>query len=165
MLIVLSGTSSSGKTSLARAMQRLSPRPLLHIEADRFAPAAPERVASDPDFRRRAVIAMHDAIAAYGKSGLEVIVDGSLPTERDLRDACLSVLRGVPGTRIVAVRCSVERLRQREAARSHPAPGWAEQSIPLVYDGVEFDLAVDTTDCSPEEAARELLAALFGPAR
>jgi len=35
-IIVLNGTSSSGKTTLVRAMQSAWPRPLLHIGLDHF---------------------------------------------------------------------------------------------------------------------------------
>jgi chloramphenicol 3-O phosphotransferase len=164
MLIVLSGTSSSGKTTLARAMQELSPRPLLHLEADKFAPTLPpdHLAMRDAEFRRRVVIAMHEAIAAYGR-GVDVIVDGSLPAEPELRDRCLVILRSVPDTRVVAVRCSVERLRERETSRGDRPIGWPEESAEAIYGGVSFDFSVDTTDASAEEVAREVLERLGLP--
>ncbi len=165
MLIVLSGTSSSGKTSFAAALQAISPRPLLHLEADRFAPTLrPDHPAlQDPEFRSRVVVAMHAAIAAFGRGGIDIIVDGSLPDEHDLRDRCLSILRGVPGTKVIAVRCSLERLREREAARSDRLRGWAEQQMRWIYEGVDFDFSVDTTDRPSNELAAALLASLFPP--
>lgn len=165
MLIVLSGTSSSGKTSLARALQQLSSRPLLHLEADRFAPTLPpdHPAMRDSEFRTRAAMAMHEAIAAFGRSGVDVIVDGSLPTEPDLRDRCLAILRGVPDTRVVTVRCSVVRLREREMSRGDRPIGWAEESAEAIYGGVAFDFSVDTTDASAEEVAGEVLRKLGLP--
>ena len=162
-MIVLHGTSSSGKTSLARALQAGSKRPLLHLEADRFAPSLrrDHPAAHDPEFQWRAVIAMHEAIAAFGRSGVDIIVDGSLPTEGDLRDRCLAVLRSVPGTRVVAVRCTAAALRAREAGREGRLAGWAEEQLRVLYEGVEFDAFVDTTDTRPEEAARGLTKLLF----
>jgi chloramphenicol 3-O phosphotransferase len=160
MLIVLFGTSSSGKTSLARALQAIWPRPLLHIEADRFAPTLGPQGAVDDGLRARIVIAMHEAIAAFGRSGVDTIVDGSLPGEPELRDRCLAILRGVPRTKVVAVRCSVEVLRQREAARGDRVPGWAEEQHATIYEGVEFDLGVDTTEGSAAAWAQTLLRAL-----
>jgi chloramphenicol 3-O phosphotransferase len=163
MLMVLSGTSSSGKTSLAEALQARSPRPLLHLEADRFAPTLqPDHPAlQDADFRSRVVVAMHEAIAAFGRGRIDIIVDGSLPTEHDLRDRCLSILRGVPGTKVIAVRCSLESLREREAARSDRQRGWAEQQMRTIYEGVDFDFTVDTTDRPSSELAVALLESLF----
>ncbi len=163
MLIVLHGTSSSGKTTLATALLELSSRPLLHLEADRFAPVLwqdhPAR--TDLQFRARYVAAMHEAIAAFGRSGLDIIVDGSLPTEPELRDRCLAILREVPDTRVVAVRCSVMALRKREAARSDRPKGWAEEQADIVYEGVDFDAIVDTTNASSRDLANHLLRSLF----
>lgn len=163
MLIILSGTSSSGKTSLARAMLDVSERPLLHLEADRFWPELrPGHPATqEPEFRERMVVAMHEAIATFGRSGLDIIVDGSLPTEPDLRDRCLTILREAPDTRVVAVRSSLATLREREETRPDRPTGWAEESAKVIYEGVEFDATVDTTSGSPEEHARELLRSLF----
>jgi chloramphenicol 3-O phosphotransferase len=157
MLIVLYGTSSAGKTSLARALQAIWPRPLLHIEADCFAPTLGPHAADDDDLRERIVIAMHEAIAAIGRSGVDTVADGSLPGEPELRDRCLAILRGVSGTKVVAVRCAVEVLRQREAARAHPVPGWAEQQHATIYDGVEFDFSIDTTEGDARDWAQTLL--------
>lgn len=163
MLIVLSGTSSSGKTSLAVALQELADRPLLHLEADRFAPTLPADHPAwrAPEFHTRAVLVMHEAIAAYGRAGLDVIVDGSLPTEPALRDRCLTILRDVPGTRVIAVHCSIEALRQREASRADRPAGWAEEQSSIVYEGVDFDASVDTTSRRPHDLAQELLTRLL----
>jgi len=106
---------------------------------------------------------MHEAIAAFGRSGVDIIVDGSLPTESELRDRCLSILRSVPHTKVVAVRCSLESLRQREASRSDRQQGWAQQQAETIYEGVDFDFDVDTTAASSDELATALLGGLFPP--
>ena len=163
MLIVLHGTSSSGKTSLANALLELSSHALLHLEADRFAPVLwqDHPAKTDPQFQVRYVAAMHEAIAAFGRRGFDVIVDGSLPTEPESRDRCLAILREVPDTRVVAVRCSVTALRRREAARSDRPKGWAEEQAEIVYEGVDFDATVDTTNASSRDLANDLLRTLF----
>jgi chloramphenicol 3-O phosphotransferase len=167
MLIVLNGTSSSGKTSLARALQALARRPLLHLEADRFVPAlrsappADHPLWNEAQARPGLVIALHEAIAAFGRHGFDVVVDGSLPTEPGLRDRCLALLRAVPETRVIAVRCATGQLRQRELARGDRPAGWAAEQVSLVYDGVDFDATVDTTNAPAEEIARRLLPMLF----
>lgn len=167
MQIVLYGTSSSGKTSLAQALQTLWPRPLIHIEADRFAPNFGSRhmASEDTDIRTRYVVAMHEAIAAFGRSGIDTIVDGSLPGERALRNDCFAILRRVPDTKVVAVRCSVDELRVREARRSDRPVGWAEEQSRTIYDGLEFDFNVDTTLGTAEDWARVLLPDLMANQR
>ncbi|MFB9234489.1 hypothetical protein ACFFWC_02875 [Plantactinospora siamensis] len=44
IVVVLTGPSSAGKTSLAREIQRQSQIPLAHIEADRMFPSMPPEV-------------------------------------------------------------------------------------------------------------------------
>ncbi len=162
MLIVLNGTSSSGKTTLAKAMLEQSDRALLHLEADRFAPVLRLNLpAKDAEFRARFTLAMHEAIAAFGRSVLDIIVDGSLPTEPELRDDCLAILREVPDTRVVAVRCSVAEFRKRESARGDRPVGWAEEQAQIVYEGVDFNETIDTTNGSAREHASTLLQRLF----
>jgi len=47
-IIFLNGTSSSGKTSLARALQRELEEPFLYYSSDTFATFLPEKVFSGP---------------------------------------------------------------------------------------------------------------------
>jgi chloramphenicol 3-O phosphotransferase len=163
MLIVLSGSSSSGKTSLARAIQELSERPLLRIEADLFLSPLPKSKSAllDAGFRERALSAMHEAIAAFGRAGFDVIVDGSLPVESHLRERCLAILRAAAPTCLVRVGCSTEVLRRREALRPDREIGWAEHSTPSIDEGMIYDIEVDTSECSPSEVAATLLSRLF----
>jgi chloramphenicol 3-O phosphotransferase len=160
MIIVLTGPSSAGKTSVASTLLALCKKPLLHLEADRFWPTLSSVHVYDDSLRARIVIALHDAIATLGRNGLDVIVDGSLPTDRALHYRCLEILRSVPGTLVIGVTCSPEMLAQREATRSDRNAGWAERQSGIVFEGVELDAIVDTSHRSPDECVEELLRAL-----
>lgn len=133
------------------------------MEADRFTPTiAPQRFPEcDDGLKTRLILALHEAIAIFGRSGIDGVADGSLPADPVLRDRCFTILRGVPDTKVVAVRCSVEALRRRETARSDRLAGWAEQQSFTLYDGVHFDLTIDTTHRSPADCARVVLQACF----
>ena len=98
-VILLNGTSSSGKTTLVRALQATLPDPWLEIGIDRFVFALPKAYLDQPlwsevfryvrpegrddgPFRietgplgRRLVAGMHRTVAALANSGLDVIVD------------------------------------------------------------------------------------------
>jgi Chloramphenicol phosphotransferase-like protein len=80
-VIVLTGPSCAGKTSLARALQSLLPFPAVHIEADRMFPVLPlAHPRWDAEARHAAaVLAMHRSIAAWAAGGFDLIADGSLP--------------------------------------------------------------------------------------
>ena len=163
MLIVLSGPSSSGKTSLARALQWLASKPFLHIEADRFWPVMPldHPLARDGDFQALVVLGVHKAIVALCEPGLDLIADGSLPNDPVLRNEALNILRSAPDTRVVAVTSAIDVLRDRERSRTERrVSGWAEQQLTFVFDGVDFDAVIYTSGRTPEQCARELLVAL-----
>ena len=80
-IILLNGTSCSGKTTLSGALQRrlsLPRRPFLHIEADRFLPHLPDDV-GDGSLAVPMHRALHRAIASFAGQGFDLIVDGVLP--------------------------------------------------------------------------------------
>jgi chloramphenicol 3-O phosphotransferase len=162
MLIVLTGTSSSGKTTLAQAIKAATQYPILHFEADQIVPALGFTSAPNDAYRDTFFLSLHEAIAAFGQHGLDVLVDGSLPNEPSLRDECLRILRRVPGTKVIAVRCSVEELRRREAKRPDRPLGWAEEQALSLYENQEFDAEVDTSILAADEAARQIIQVAFG---
>ena len=156
-IIMLSGTTSSGKTTLSRALQHRLTRPkrlFLHIEADRFVPQVPADIApgqSSPMSR-----ALHRAIAAFAEQGFDLIVDGILPYGRsdDIADA-LSVFRRYRLCH-VGVHCSLDVLEQRERRRPQREPGWARQQFQDLHAGAVYDVEVDTTAASPEDNAERV---------
>lgn len=153
--VVLSGPTSSGKTSVAVALQqRLSTptRPFLHLEADRAYPHVPDAFDSSA-LGLQAGHAFHQSIAAYLDCGFDVIVDGALPygDEPGLQDA-LSIYRQFRLC-LVGVRCEVPELERRERARGDRVQGWARQQAADLHDGMTYDVEVDTTATSPDECA------------
>lgn len=48
VVILLNGPGSVGKTALARALQDVAVRPVLHVEMDRVLTMLPERFQEDP---------------------------------------------------------------------------------------------------------------------
>ena len=99
-IIVVNGTSSSGKTSLVRALQARLDEPYLDLGIDRFIFALPGRYLERPlwdDVLGRAdragatgealVSAMHHAIAAAAQAGMNFIADHVLVEQRWVEDA------------------------------------------------------------------------------
>ncbi len=162
-IILLSGTTCSGKTTLSRALQRrlsLPARLFLHIEADRFVPHLPEDVGhGQPSPMSRA---LHRAIVAFAEQGFDLIVDGILPYGRpdDIADA-LSVFQRYRLCR-VGVHCSLDVLEQRERGRPQREPGWARQQFQDLHAGATYDIEVDTTAASPEDNAERVARYLTG---
>ncbi len=164
---MLSGASSSGKTSLAKALQRRLCAPAVLVEADRSFPDVP----SDHPLwvslghgHGDVVLAFHRSIASWADAGFNLIVDGSLPYEdRKLRAECIGVFAPFD-LRVVGVRCSAPELTHREAARPERRPdGWAVQQSRDIHDGMRYAAEVDTTARSSEECAEDAAAQLGLP--
>ena len=161
---MLSGPSSAGKSSLAKALQRRLPGPCVLIEADRAFPSVPT---SHPAWTTTGhshadvVLAFHRSIVAWAEHGFALIVDGSLPYgDHQLRDACLRQFDAFD-LRLVGVRCSLPELSRREEQRPEDRLiGWAARQAKDVHDGLHLAADVDTTDRSPDECAQDVVAQL-----
>jgi chloramphenicol 3-O phosphotransferase len=152
LVIVLSGPSSSGKTTLGHALQERLAEPCVLVEADRTFPAVPAGLPG-----AEVVLAFHRSVAVWAECGFHVIVDGSLPYENlELLDRCLRVFEPFD-LRLVGVRCSDAELAARETSRPEDRPrGWAVRQAKDIHDGMRYAAEVDTTAKSPEECADEV---------
>lgn len=159
-IILLSGPTSSGKTSLARSLQRrLSTiqRPFLHAEADKIGmPNIPEQWNEDKE-RDRFQRAWRQSVMPYAQQGYDIIVDGILPY-RD-PDGVRETLDLYSAYRLcyIGVYCDLETLERRITTRPSRDLEFARQQFRDLHEGQVYDLEVDTTSRTPEAAA-ELIA-------
>ncbi|MGH8882592.1 MAG: phosphotransferase-like protein [Stackebrandtia sp.] len=159
-MILLSGSSSSGKTSLGQALQRRLAVPAVLVEADRVFPSVPFDHPAWESLglhRSDVILTFHRSIAAWAAHGFNVIVDGPLPYgDRQLRDECLRVFEPFY-FRIVGVRCADAVLTERESSRpDERLEGWAVRHATTVHDGMRYAAEVDTTARSPDECAEDV---------
>ena len=158
-IILLNGTPSSGKTTLARALQDAFPQPVFFQSLDDFRLAVPARfwVGDSQTFRLfgpllKAWLAMLRDVAVRG---IPVVAESVLldtPTSRELyRD----IHSGDLDVLLVGVTCPLSVVRQREAARADRLNGQQEvtaEEVELVHRHT-YDLTVDT---SSEQTARSV---------
>jgi chloramphenicol 3-O phosphotransferase len=169
-IILVNGTSSSGKTTLVRGLQRALPELWLEMGIDRFAYAVPGRVAGQPTwpllFRyvrpegaTDGPFTIETTPAALAGAGLNVIVDHVL-----LEGAWLEECRRLWApfrVLTVGVRCPLEVVRQRERDREDGRTlGQAEAHFEVVHRWGPYDVEVDTSVLTPEEAVAAVVAAL-----
>lgn len=159
-VVLLNGTSSSGKTSLARALQARAGVPLLHASLDTFTDMYRWDAITDPAERRlchaTGVGHFHAALRLMAAAPHAIVVDHvlELPAwQAATRDA-------LAGRRVhwVRVHCPREVLAERERARGDRHPGMAAGQLDRVHQGVAYDFAVDTSRESPESGADLILA-------
>ncbi len=162
-VILLNGASSSGKSSVGRALLPMLPDPWFFLPVDAVGAmrSTVHTRALDEgevdEMLRRTRLGYHRAVAALASVGNDVIMDYVL-SERWRLDDLLDVLDGYDVT-LVDVRCAPDELDRRERARGDRPVGLA-RSQTEVHAHREHDIAVDTTSTSPESCARTIAGAL-----
>jgi chloramphenicol 3-O phosphotransferase len=146
-IIVLSGTSASGKTTLARELQRRAETPLQYMPLDSFIDMLP--CWEDAVFEAMEV-GYHHAVAATARAGNHVVTDHFRP------DLDLELYRGLR-ILLVGVHCPLEELLRREARRPEERRGFAAAQFGQLHLGREYDVEVDTGLSTPAECADAVL--------
>ncbi|MDD1783604.1 chloramphenicol phosphotransferase CPT family protein [Enterovibrio sp. ZSDZ35] len=164
-VILLNGTGSSGKTSLAKELQELLPTQYLNFSIDSVLYALPpsdlqhmmkgEPITRDGYDYGQLTEGYHQSVKALLTSGCRVIIDNAWINEDEI-NALENVLTGFHVVR-VKVECRLEVCVARELARGDRAIGLAEWEFPQVHKYMKYDLEVDTSDIHPKEAAAQLL--------
>jgi chloramphenicol 3-O phosphotransferase len=171
-VIVLNGTSSSGKSSLATCLQaRLDGiwltlgiddliRALSHGPRDTGAGGTLEITSEGSvvvgDEFRAAELAWYAGLAAIVREGTGVIVDEVLLGGGASQARLQAALEGL-GVIWVGVRCDVAVAEAREVQRSDRTIGMAREQAELVHQGVHYDMVVDTSDASSDECAAAIV--------
>lgn len=164
-ILLLNGASSSGKTSIGRALLPLLDDPWFLVPVDAIGAMRSTVHRRDLDragidaMLRRTRLGYHRAVAGLASVGNHVIMDYPLSEPWRLDDL-LVVLDGYDVT-LVEVRCSPEELERRERARGDRPEGLA-RSQRAVYEIGDCDVVVDTTTTEPAACARAIAAALPG---
>ena len=103
---------------------------------------------------------MHRSVAAIAASGVSVIVDHVL-LETAWLDACRTLWQDLDWL-FVGVRCPLAVVEQRERDRQDRTIGQAAAQFAVVHEDRDYDLEVDTSVLSPDDAAARIVAALDG---
>jgi chloramphenicol 3-O phosphotransferase len=175
-LIFLNGTTSSGKTSIASALQEQLARPYCVTGIDDAFAMLPARLHNNRDgffFDRdeRGLVrlnfgpiglaclkAHHRSVAAIARSGIDLICDEVILSD-ELRQDWLDVLDGLP-TVFVGVHCSLEELERREINRGDRVIGQARGQFAIVHARMRYDIEVDSSQKPPSQLAAEIIADL-----
>lgn len=160
-IIFLHGASSSGKSTIARALQDRIERPFWHISIDhlRDAGVLPMRRFRSGEFRwseARAAFfdGFHRSLRAYADAGNDLILEHILDTDGWL-DALTELLAG-HDVFFVGVHCPLELLIEREVARGDRPVGSARQDYETVHVGKVYDVELNSTDGTDANVERLL---------
>ncbi len=161
-IILLNGPSSSGKSTLAAALQAqiLKKRGEKYevVSIDDFMKCEPMETIYEDDVYEISGDLCEKVLEAM-RSMDGVIIDHVITSERIFTQ--LTEAAGAYPLRTVHITCPPEILRKREEERGDRCPGSAESSAKYLYPREDYELTVDTGEIPPDRNAAIILRELF----
>lgn len=158
-IIFIHGASSSGKSTLARAVQAKIDQPFWHISIDHLRdsgvlPSARFK-AGDFDWKEQRSIffdGFHRSLAAYASAGNNLVLEHILDTPGWLDQ--LADMLAPYDVFFVGLHANLEALAQRETARGDRPLGSAAQDFQTIHKGLTYDLELSSHDRLEESVDR-----------
>ncbi len=183
-IIVLNGVGSVGKTSAAKALQKLAQQPFLHVQGDAFLDMIAPQMWGDPQgiifrqFEKDGVPSieikmgssldclmegMRNSIAALARAGNNCIVDDVILSpagQQSYLNACVGIQ-----LQFVALHAPLAILEQRELERGDRLIGLSRWQYERVHEGIKYDFEIDTSVDNTKTIAQAIASALSIPLR
>jgi len=169
-VVVLNGPSSSGKSTLSRALQALllemKGEHWWHAQMDNLTAMLPVRPGADgpttdPADVGKFLAGWYGCIRALALAGNSVIADAGF-LQMDWLLAQIEALDGIEAL-YVGVRCPLDEVERREVARGDRKIGYARAQYDRVHRHGPYDVEVDTSVLGPEAIAELIKEALAAP--
>ena len=173
-IIFLNGTSSSGKSSLLKALQTKLQEPYLDMGIDKFIWMLPKRYFNRPlwdDVLGKAhqsgpvgltlFSGMHHAIAAAASRGNNILADHVF-VEKAWVEECADLFAGM-NAYLIGLTCPLEVLEQREKDRKDRTLGQAKLQFEVIHKYTQYDLELDTSKLTIEECTEQVVERLKSP--
>jgi chloramphenicol 3-O phosphotransferase len=157
-IIFVNGTSSSGKTTIARELQKRIPEPFCYYASDQLADQgfrSRKEFTRAPSERERFFDGFHRSIAAFSEAGNDLIIE-HIVEEQSWADDLVRLLSPFD-VFWVGVHAPVEELDRREEARGNRRPGEARFHL-KTHRYVRYDVEVDSTQLLDSVLERIILA-------
>ncbi|MEH0573918.1 MULTISPECIES: AAA family ATPase [Streptomyces] len=158
LIIFLNGTSSSGKSSIARELLPILDDTYFYMPVDAFHAmrTTPRDIAPDQLQRvlKHTWMGFHRAVAGMAAGGNNIVVDHVFSEQWRLLD-CLALFTPADVV-LVGVRCPLPELERREQKRGDRPPGLAARQIAQVHAHGLYDIECDTSTTSPLDCARQI---------
>ena len=163
-VIFLNGTSSSGKTTIARALQEKLTAPYMVVSIDGFIGMYPDKfldIKNQEDVQVLAqllpavVSGLLGSVGALAKSGNNVIIDHVLQEPGWLQE-CVEMWAGLD-VLFVGIKCPLEVVEKRERERGDRKPGTARYQMERVHAHGLYDIELDTSLLKLDECVTRIM--------
>ena len=164
-IIFLNGVTSSGKTSIADALQEREDVFFYVAANDLFQEMVGEKYLRRDYWKylSEAVIMMYHTAKLFSDMGKNILIDGVLFERPDIKphyQRMLAILKDNP-LDLVEVYCPLEICRQRNISRGDRYETQSEEQMEWMAKDVQYSLKVDTSIHSPAECAEIIMKELF----
>ena len=181
-IIFLNGTSSSGKTVIAKALQEIMDGYYIHTGIDHYLDRTPEKIHVQSDGKKpaaaegflwvfpeggkrlseirigpagfRLLKGVYHAAAALAATGNDLIIDDVVVDTRVLREAVNTLYTF--NVLFVGIRCPFKVTEQREQERDDRTQGLVKAQYDIVHSHGVYDLEIDTSILTPTECANQI---------
>lgn len=150
-IIFINGASSSGKTTIIKELQGITPEPFLHYSIDHFRDSGilPIDRFKQKDFvwkeyREQFFSGYHHSIASFANAGNNLIVEHIIET-KEWKLLFEQLFKAVD-LYFVGVHCDLDTLKAREKNRGDRPIGDAEKDFYSIHEGLIYDLELDGTN-------------------
>ena len=168
-VLVLNGGSSSGKSTLTRALQQVLPGVWLRLSVDTLVDASPPSLLSSEGLDLAEDGSVHVAaafttvegywmagLARMAEVGAQVLIEDGFVSGPAAQQRWREALGAVP-TGWIGVRCDAATAAAREAARGDRTTGMAALQAEAVHVGIDYDLEVDTATSTSDAIVAAVL--------
>lgn len=164
-IIFLNGVTSSGKTSIVKALQERDDLFFYVVANDLF-----EQMVGDKYLRRdywkylsEVIIMMYHTAKIYSDMGKNVLIDGILVEREEMKPHYGQMLQILEDNSldIVEVYCPIGICRKRNGMREDRYETQSEEQLALMAGNIKYRMKVDTSVHSSAECADMIVKELF----
>lgn len=165
MIFYINGTSSSGKTTLARELQGAIPQPVIYFSTDALIYSLSPQIIEGIQGKRKFEVSVDwntifkgyfECVAALSLAKNVVIADCPIYTEGTFK-LFQESLQKIPQKVLIGLKCPLEVLVEREKNRKDRDPGLAESQFKDIHTFIKYDLMVDSHSHNPAEIVKLIL--------
>ena len=166
-VLYLNGVTSSGKTTLAKALQQKADVNFYTFSNDTFQQMVnPKFLAQDYcKYLSEAIIHAYNTAKMMSDNGVNIIYDGMLLEMDGLKphlEKLLTLFIDSP-LKIIEIYCPLEICKQRNIQRGDRGANQSGEQNSIMAKNIKYDISVDTSRHSPEECAEIILNSIAGP--
>ena len=177
-IIFLNGVTSSGKTTISKAIQKIAEEQFYYLSNDMFFPIEHQMLhdkyiqevgeKAEEKYMAEAIIMMYRFAKVVSEQGINVIIDGMLEErtgfneyyKRTHYDILLDIFTGF-NVLMVEVFCPLDECRRRNIARGDRGENQSQEQHDIMNKKIKYDFFVDTSIDSATECAEKILKEVY----